>query len=140
MDATGAAPAPTLAIPLSESAKRGKSVYLMCVACHQPTGEGVLGAFPALAGSPRVLGAEDVLIKIVLKGLQGPIESQGRRYNGVMPGHEAAFTDRQIADVLSYVRTSWGNTAGEISEVAVRNIRANISDRRAPWSAQDLLP
>jgi mono/diheme cytochrome c family protein len=129
-----------LATDLSDSAKRGKAVYLMCVACHQPAGEGVPGAFPPLAGSPRVLGPQEVLIKIVLKGLQGPLESQGRRYNGAMPGHEAAFTDRQIADVLSYVRATWGNRADEITETAVKNTRATVKDRRAPWSAEELLP
>ena len=136
--AAGTAPPTVLATNLSDSAKRGRNLYLMCIACHQPNGGGVPGAFPALAGSPRVLGPPEVLIKILLKGIKGPLESQGRRYNGVMPGHEAAFTDRQVADVLSYIRGSWNNNAGDISESVVHDIRAAIKDRHTPWSAKEL--
>lgn len=140
VEAAGVVHVETPTVELSPSAQRGKGVYLMCVACHQPSGEGVPGAFPPLAGSPRVLGDEEVLIKIVLKGLQGPLTSQGRDYQGLMPGHEAALTDRQIADVLNFVRASWGNGAGDIEETAVKEIRATVKDRRQPWTINELEP
>ncbi len=137
-DALGSAPVPQVSEHLSKSARKGKAGYLMCVACHQPSGEGVPGAFPALAGSPRVLGSAETLIRIVLKGLQGPIESQGETYDGLMPGHEAAFSDREIADVLSYIRNSWKNSAGDIDESTVAETRAAIADRSVPWTAAEL--
>lgn len=73
---------------LSESAKRGRDIYISCVACHQPDGKGLAGVFPPLAGSQRLLGAPDVPIKIVLKRLQGPLTARGETYNNIMPGHE----------------------------------------------------
>ncbi len=86
---------------LSDHAKRGREVYISCVACHQPHGKGLAGVFPPLAGSQRLLGEADLPIKIVLKGLQGPLLVGNETYDSVMPSHENLLTDREIADVLS---------------------------------------
>ncbi|HEX7021545.1 MAG TPA: cytochrome c [Trueperaceae bacterium] len=83
-----------------------------CAACHQATGQGIPGAFPPLAGHvPDLLSAEgghDYVVRVLLYGLQGPITVNGKTYNGAMPawGH---LTDDQIAAVLGYVATAWGN-------------------------------
>lgn len=137
-EAAGAVPAAAEAVSLSGSAQRGREVYLYCVACHQPQGEGIPGAFPALAGSVRAV--DDRAVKIVLHGLMGPLESRGRQFNGIMPGHGEALTDRQVADVLNYIRNSWGNRAGDISEGRIAEIRAETAGRIAPWTQEELDP
>jgi mono/diheme cytochrome c family protein len=125
-------------LQLSASAKRGEQVYFTCVACHQPDGRGLPAAFPALAQSPRVLGNPVVPIKIVLKGLQGPLTSQGKNFDGIMPGHETLLNDQQIADVLTYVRSSWKNNAGEVDVATVKNVRESVEGRKTPWTREEL--
>ena len=94
--------------------------------------------FPPLAGSQRLLGAPDVPIKIVLKGLQGPLTASDETYNNIMPGHEKLLTDREIADVLSYVRSAWENGGGDISEEQVKATRTTVVDRQGPWNITEL--
>ncbi|MFP6859538.1 MAG: c-type cytochrome, partial [Roseibacillus sp.] len=122
----------------SASAKRGEQVYFTCVACHQPDGHGLIAAFPALAKSPRVLGDPVVPIKIVLKGLQGSLTSQGQKFEGIMPGHETLLSDQQIADVLTYVRTSWENKAAEVDVATVKRVRETVKERTTPWTEEEL--
>lgn len=92
----------------------GESTYATCAGCHQATGEGVPGAFPPLKEhAVRLAAAEggrDYLTRVMLYGLQGPIEVAGAQYNGVMPAW-ATFDDAQIAAVLNHVLTAWGNDA-----------------------------
>lgn len=77
-----------------------------CIACHQDKGAGLAGAIPPLAGNPAVLaaGPGDV-IRVVLTG----IAATGKF--GAMPPFAASLSDRDVADVANYVRSSWGNTA-----------------------------
>ncbi len=83
-----------------------------CVACHQSTGQGIPGAFPPLvehaANLYNVEGGRDYLISAVLYGLQGPVEIAGTTYNSVMAPW-SSLSDEQVAAVLNYVVTSWGN-------------------------------
>ncbi|MDE0098287.1 MAG: cytochrome c, partial [Truepera sp.] len=83
-----------------------------CVACHQSTGQGLPGAFPPLvehaANLYNVEGGRDYLISAVLYGLQGPVEIAGTTYNSVMAPW-SSLSDEQVAAVLNYVVTSWGN-------------------------------
>ena len=113
-------------------------VYLACVACHQPDGKGLPKAFPPLAGSKRLLGPVDLPTRIILKGLQGPLKAGDKHYNGMMPGHEGLLTDLQIADVLNYTRSAWGNQAGEVSEESVGAVRATVARRTSPWTEPEL--
>jgi cytochrome c oxidase cbb3-type subunit 2 len=135
---------------ISEQMSAGKEVYTKigsggggCVTCHQPTGLGVPLAFPPLAASDWVKGDKDRLIKISLYGLMGEIEVNGVKYNGVMtaPGiPPGSLTDQQVADVLTFVRNSWGNSASAVSPSEVAEIRDSIKDR-APmqmWTAAEL--
>ncbi len=93
----------------------GQQVYQNCAGCHQPNGMGVPGTFPPLAGTlPKIAAAEggrDYLIRVVLFGMTGPIESVNGSYNGQMPAWGGSFDDAQIAAVLNYVLTAWGNDA-----------------------------
>ena len=112
---------------------RGKEVFLAnCSACHQPTGVGLPGAFPPLAGSDFLLGERKQVMGAALFGLSGPITVNGVEYNGVMPslGH---LPDEDLAAALTYVFGSWGNTGAAVSveEVAALRIELGQEDRAA---------
>lgn len=86
-----------------------------CAACHQQSGKGVPGAFPALAGDKFVLGPPAPVIATVLNG------------RGGMPAFKAEFSDVQLSQILTYVRTSWGNKAGPVAPGMVAAARAQSS-------------
>jgi mono/diheme cytochrome c family protein len=111
---------------LKASIDRGKKVYdISCIACHLPDGAGVAGINPPLIKTDYVQGDRIRLIKIVLKGLEGPIEVDGEEYNNAMPA-QAHLSDQQIADVLTYVRNSFGNKATQVTLPQVKAVRATI--------------
>lgn len=116
---------------------RGKRVYMNCQACHQPNGLGVPGAFPPLDGSRWVTESKERVVKILLHGLNGPIEVKGNTYNGAMPAF-AQLSDRDIAAVLTYIRQEWGNSAEPIPEELVTSMRAETGERAA-WTGDELL-
>jgi cbb3-type cytochrome c oxidase subunit III len=103
----------------------GKAIYLTnCSACHQATGSGG-GPFPPLAGNADVVGADtSALIATLLNGRSGAIQTNGKTYGGVMPAWKGTLTDGQIAAVLTYVRSAWGNDAAIVSEEQVAAARA----------------
>ncbi len=103
--------------------ERGRRVFMQtCFACHQPDGKGLPGIFPPLAGSDFLLADHDRPVRIVTKGLTGPITVKGAAFNNVMPPQ--VLTDQQIADVLTYVTNSWGNTATPYTVEDVRKVKA----------------
>jgi len=117
----------------------GKRLYSAnCVACHQPTGLGVSGQFPPLAGSEWVLGDPAVLQRILLQGLQGPVSVKDQLYNGNMPAFSSRLDDDQLAAVLSYIRQEWGNAADPISPSSLADIRKATAQRSAPWVVEEL--
>ena len=117
----------------------GEAIFkLKCTMCHGQNGEG-LAIFPPLAGSEWVNGPEENLVKIQLRGLTGPITVKGKEYNGMMPAN-ATMSDQDIADVLSYVRSSMGNDAPAISVDTVKTIRAEVGDNTTPLTVKDLKP
>lgn len=106
-----------------KTAKQGEAEYLKyCLTCHQPDGNGVRSQFPPLAGNVVVKGPADSLVKIVLFGLEGPLTVNGQQFNQVMPAQDY-LSDQQIADVLTYIRSSWGNDAGSVSQELVAEVR-----------------
>lgn len=132
-----AVPAPNAQQPAAAPA--GQAVYSRtCIPCHQANGRGLPGAFPPLAASPFVNGQEAKLIRLVLNGLTGPVTVQGQRYNSVMPPWKGQLSDAEIAAVLTYVRSSFGNTSGPVAADAVQRERAATASRSAPWTVQDL--
>lgn len=115
----------------------GKNVFTrVCSVCHQLNGAGVPGVFPPLAGCEIVDGDPHRLIRIVLAGLQGPIEVSGKTYNSVMPPQAAMLKDQEIADVLSYVRSSWGHSAAPVAVADVATLRAE--NRTTFWTWTEL--
>jgi mono/diheme cytochrome c family protein len=106
--------------------KLGHQQFIVCSACHGQAGEGT-GAGPPLAGSEWVSGPVENLIRIQLRGLQGPIKVKGVEYN--FPAGMAALayqTDEQIAAVLTYVRNSHGNSASAVSPAEVAAFRGEV--------------
>ncbi|WP_243028752.1 c-type cytochrome [Thermus albus] len=92
----------------------GQALYgQYCASCHQANGQGIAGAFPPLAGHVQEILAKKegrtYLVDLVLYGLQGSIRVKGQTYNGNMPAWEAQLKDDQIASILNYVATSFGN-------------------------------
>ncbi len=106
-----------------------------CQACHQADGKG-MGSFPPLAGSSWVQGSEERLVRIVLNGLTGPITVDGKSYNSNMPGLPK-LSDEQVAAVLTYVRSEWGNSAPAVTAETVAAIRATVGTREA-WTESEL--
>jgi mono/diheme cytochrome c family protein len=115
----------------------GAAVYAArCVACHQPTGAGLPGVFPPLAGSEWVAAKAPVLIQIVLHGAQGPITVKGATFNGQMPPFGAQIDDAELAAVATYVRSQWGNNADAVTPAMVAEQRAATAARTSPWNGE----
>lgn len=117
---------------------QGDLIYAaICVPCHQADGAGVAGKYPPLAGSEWVAMDPAVSVRIVLHGLQGPIEVMGNTYVNEMPAHRRQLNDAEVAAVLTYVRSSWGNTAGPVETELVQQIR-EATPGQPPWTAEEL--
>ena len=98
---------------------KGKKIFMQtCVACHQATGAGIPGAFPPLAKSDYLNKDTNRAIKGVVKGLTGPITVNGKKYNSAMPAQ--ALSDQQIADVMTYIYSSWGNNKTVVTAAMVK--------------------
>ena len=140
---SAAAPAPASASAAfvkadDEQMKRGLAVYSRtCIACHQPTGKGLAPVFPSIAGVPIVNGDATLPIKFILHGLMGPITVDGVTYNSMMPP-VAGVSDQDVADVLTYVRQSFGNKSNPVTADQVKAVRAANAARTAPWNTAEL--
>ena len=125
-----------------KQASPGETIYEMaCLPCHQPEGKGLPGVYPPLAGSEWVRGDAARLIKIVLHGLQGPITIAGQNFGGPgavpMPAM-GGLSDEQIADVLTFVRGTFGPNAAAVKAADVQAIRSAAGSRETPWSESEL--
>jgi mono/diheme cytochrome c family protein len=108
---------------LKASIERGKIVYEnTCLPCHQANGSGVPGMNPPLKKTKWVLGDKKTLVNVILNGLDEEVEVNGNVYNNTMPA-QSTLTDRQIADVLTYVRNNFGNKASAVTETDVKKLR-----------------
>ncbi len=109
---------------LNESIKRGKEVYVLyCQNCHMEDGKGTPDVNPPLAKSDYLKQPSKTLINIILNGQSGEVKVNGKTYNLPMAAQEY-LTDEQIADVLNYVKNSWGNKiAGSINPEMVKALR-----------------
>lgn len=110
--------------PSTEKEHPGKAVYnKYCLSCHQADGSGVPNMHPPLGPGSWVGREPQELIAIMMKGLSGNIEVNGKVYKNFMPSH-AQLTDEEIADVLSYIRTSFGNDFEPVTPEMVQKIRS----------------
>lgn len=123
----------------------GKKIYSKegyCGTCHQADGKGLTASgFPPLAGTKWVTGNEDRAIKIVLKGLMGQIDVNGKTYPGQVPmtPFEGLLNDKEVAAVLTYVRNSFGNKASAISPEKVKIVRASVANQKDIYNVSKLL-
>jgi mono/diheme cytochrome c family protein len=121
----------------------GREAYMKaCVECHQADGRGVERTFPPLLGSEWVKGDRDRMLRILLGGLSGPIEVNGKEFNGVMPGHSHVGNTEiaEIAEIASFVRYAFGDLDEEpIPEKAVETLRPEVNKRKyVPWTVKEL--
>ena len=121
----------------------GKRLYSQnCVVCHQANGQGVAGQFPPLAGSEWVVSdskhGQNHLVLLMLHGHQGPMQVKGAGYNNAMPQWKQ-LTDEQIASILTYIRSDWGNSAPAVDPSFVAGIRSAHKDQSDPWTQAQLM-
>jgi mono/diheme cytochrome c family protein len=144
--AAGGGPRPGTLTPEEEKRfESGSDVFSsVCAACHGPDGTGkpLEGAAPGtmmappLAGSPRVQGHRDYVIKVLLGGLTGPLD--GRTYSEVMAPLGSATSDEWVAGVASFVRGSFGNVGGMVTPADVARVRATMKTRKTMWTIAEL--
>lgn len=130
-------PYASLAAPAGPTDPGEQTYQAVCAACHQATGQGLPGAFPPLAGSEWANGDAETMIRIVIAGVGGPIEVKGQTFNSLMPP-PPGLDDEKIAAVLTFVRANFGNKASKVEKAQVAEIRAAISSRGKPWTADEL--
>ncbi len=127
--------------------KIGEEVYKRdahCATCHQPTGQGLPGIYPPIIDNPWVEGDEERLIKLTLKGLWGPLEISGQKFDptkGVPPmtPFGPLLNDQEIAGVLTYIRNTWGNQAPVVKPKTVAKVREKTKDRQNFYMVEELL-
>ncbi len=119
---------------------KGKILYANCQGCHQPEGGGTPGSIPPLVGSEWVTGNPGRLAAIVMNGLGGPIEVNGEPFNNQMTPVGAAWSDEDIAAVLTYIRGNWGNGGARVMPEDVAATRATIKEQgqTGPWTVKSL--
>ena len=124
---------------------KGKAIYARegyCNTCHQADGKGLpASGFPPLAGTNWVVGSQDRLIKLVLKGMYGPIEVQGKNYPGQVPmtPFGGLLKDDEVAAVVTYIRNSFGNKASAITPARVTQVRAATKNKTGFYTPEELL-
>ena len=110
----------------------GAKIYQQyCSTCHQMNGKGASGRFPPLINTDWVTGDTERLIKVMLNGMEGSLRIEDEVYNGAMPQH-SFLKDEEIAQVLTYIRSSFGNEASEITEKQVQKIRKEQEESGLP--------
>jgi nitrite reductase (NO-forming) len=113
------AAAPEAPKTFEERMKAGQNLFTQnCAACHQPTGLGIPNVFPPLAKSDFLMANKTRSIQIVKKGLQGEVVVNGNKFNNVMPA--ISLSEDEIANVLTFVRNSWGNKGEAVTAEEVR--------------------
>ena len=122
----------------------GHEIYFRdahCATCHQPDGKGLDPAFPPLANSEWVTGDPDRLIKLTLHGMMGPLELNGKKYDGLVPmtPFGGILKDDEVAAVLTYVRNTFSNKAPAVSPSQVSKVREATKAHQGFYMAQDLI-
>jgi len=119
----------------------GKIIYdALCLNCHQPTGLGLPGIYPPLAGSDWVAGDVATISKVVMHGLSGPIKVNGQDFKQLapIPMPPMGLDDRQMADVLTYLRSNFGNRAPAVKPDEIKAVRDANGSRSSFWTQKEL--
>jgi nitrite reductase (NO-forming) len=122
-------------LSLQQQVKAGEALFTgTCSVCHQSNGQGIEGVFPPLAGSDLLAKTPKRAISIALNGLTGPLMVNGKTYNSVMPPM-SQLNDDEIANILTFVIHSWGNTGSDAFTAAeVAAVRKGTA--RPPGAAE----
>lgn len=140
-------PTRTLSKAQLKTYEQGKSIYFRdahCVTCHQPNGQGLSSIYPPLTSKEWLGGDDERLVKIVLKGLWGPMEVSGKLYDSSkatppMTGFEQLLKDEEVAAVLTYVRQSFGNDFDPISVDLVNRVRLSAKNKNTFYLVDDIM-
>lgn len=132
---------------LKKQFPRGVAIFnSVCQTCHGPDGNGIKALAPPLNKSEWVTGDKNKIVPIVLYGLTGPVQVNGKVYkapeiNGEMPGigNNKDYSDKDIAEVLSFIRKSWSNSADNIKKEDVEDIRRKYSGRQKAFTIDELI-
>ena len=127
--------------------KRGAQIFQReshCATCHMTNGQGNGIVYPTLVGSPWVTGSEERLVKLALHGMWGKLTVRGQVYDparGVPPmtAFRDLLKDDEMADVLTFVRNTWGNKASVIDKKTVAKIRKETKSRSVFWKPEELV-
>jgi mono/diheme cytochrome c family protein len=118
-----------------ERIEAGKRLFAtVCAACHQASGQGIPGRFPPLAGSDLLNSDKHRAIQIVVNGLQGEVVVNGQRFNNSMP--KFPLSDQDIANALSYVYSSFGNSGKDVTSEEVKAVRGEKNNLPSVAQAQ----
>ena len=131
---------------LEKAYPKGVSLFRStCQTCHGTDGNGIQSLAPPLNRSEWVNGDKDKLASIVLYGLTGPVQVNGKLYkapeiNGDMPGigNNKSIGDEDIAQVVSFIRNSWGNKAGEVKAADIARVRSKYPGREKTFTLEEL--
>lgn len=129
------------ALRLERKITSGEKIFAArCASCHQANGLGIEGQFPPLAASEWVTADAGVIANVILKGLKGEIVVNGKTYGASAAVNMAAvpISDREIANVSTYVRQAWGNSAPEVTEDLVSELRSEYSSKQDQWVGNEL--
>jgi nitrite reductase (NO-forming) len=108
---------------LNKSKQSGRLIYsLKCATCHKADGKGMTGSIPPLAKSDYLMKDTNKGILAVLKGVSGRVKVNDTNYYGTMVGL-GKLSNKQIADVMNYIRNSWGNKGQIVKPVDVAKLR-----------------
>jgi mono/diheme cytochrome c family protein len=128
-----------VAAAIGDPVAAGPSLYSQhCQSCHLANGQGVSGVFPPVVGSEWVTGPSETVVRILLHGLQGPVEVAGVTYNGAMPAWKDVLKDEEIAAVATYIRQMDSNEAPAVPPTEVTEVREAYVGRTTPWTADEL--
>ncbi len=117
--------------------ERGEKVFESnCKVCHQLNGAGVENNFPPLANSEWVNGPTNRLVAIILHGIDGEITVQSKKYKGTMPPFKDRLPLKDIAAVLTYIRSSWGNQSSAVTLEQVQETYFATKSRKPVWSGE----
>jgi mono/diheme cytochrome c family protein len=125
---------------ISSAASNGPDLFFRCSICHGEQGAGQPGVYPPLTRSAVMNGPASIPIRIVMGGLEGPITVNGEQYDSAMSpwGDAGPMTDAELAALLTYIRTSWGNTGSVVTAAEVAKERPSVAGRVALWTAAEL--
>ncbi|MEM1247004.1 MAG: c-type cytochrome [Acidobacteriota bacterium] len=131
----------TEAAPATFDRVAARRLFRACSTCHDD-GRASSGVAPSLEGATLATGPPETLIRVILDGVTGPLQSKadGSLWNEIMPGFrgDRRFNDESLAALVSYIRSSWGNELPPVDAATVSRVRKGTAERSEPWRVDEL--